>query len=425
MKMKRRGFKPNDHTYTILLKALSNNPSENVVERANEVYLTLQESNKMSKIHYNALLKVYARAGAHREMMRTYKQMMESGSVPDTMTYSILFNSFARNDIGTFDELMSIWDEAQAQMKKLVSDSGTPLKVDDRLLAAFINAVRNTGTLAKHFQVGMAAFDEAHGLRISGRGRPINSLNKARMIKPSEATFRSMLLLLNKARKFGLANEYIEELYPLITVDAAAVNAIIAIRYSEQKYSEAVSCLETMKKLNLRPNASTFDMLIRSCGKMYKGREAKDPAIWSDLSKILRQHTEEMKLRKKQSFPDKDLQLSTKSCVEIMRIARAAAAGASTHEQKAEIFELCLQCVESQRWRTALNKVGSDKHFLLAQWISDAYTFLLEEPFESREVSNEKMASWKKSRQFALSALRQSRSGVGFVRNNREQEQEL
>jgi hypothetical protein len=108
-----------------------------------------------------------------------------------------------------------------------------------------------------------------------------------------------------------------------------------------------------------------------------------------------------------------------------MRIARAAAAGASTHEQKAEIFELCLQCVESQRWRTALNKVGSDKHFLLAQWISDAYTFLLEEPFESREVSSEKMASWKKSRQFALSALRQSRSAVGSVRNNREQQQEL
>ncbi|GAB5585235.1 hypothetical protein Unana1_00135 [Umbelopsis nana] len=415
--MKQRGFKPNERTYTNLLKALANNPGENVLERAGDLHQTLQESNKMSVIHYNALIQVYARAGAHHQMMKTYKSMMENNISPGIYTYSILFNAFSRNNIGTFEELDTIWNDLQNKMAKSETDGLRRVKVDDRLIASLLNAIRNTGTLAKHFHVGMAAFDEAHGLKISGRGMRPSALNPANIIPPSSITFRALLLLLNKARKLGLADMYIERLDGRFKIDMPAMNAIIAIRYSQAKYADAVQCLDTMEKSNMRPNASTFDMLIQSCSRMYKGRVATDPVVWQNLSKILNRHAAEMRLRKSQGFPVKDLELSSKSCLQIMQIARAAADGVSTNDEKGDIYELTLRCIESQRWRSAANKVATEKHTLLSRWVADACKFLLETPFEKRKAPSEKtIESWKNSVFQADRSLKHNRQIPGYSR---------
>ncbi|KAH8553664.1 hypothetical protein BGW37DRAFT_267907 [Umbelopsis sp. PMI_123] len=409
--MKRRGFLPNEHTYTNLMMALAKNPTESSVARANDLYITLQESGSISKIHFNALLNVYARCGAHREMMRLFDAMSQSDVTPDKMTYSTLFNAFARQQIGSFEELTSIWEKAQEQMAITNNDKRSPsLKVDDKLLASFLNAVTNTGTLAKHYHAGLAAFDECYGLRISKRGRSSKLLKEDRTIlSPTAISFRSLLLLLNKARKFGLANQYIDEVYNQIKPDTPAINAIIAVRYSEKRYTEAIDYLKNIQDLGLRPNASSFDMFIRSCGKLYSGREAKDPIVWQKLSMVLHQHENEVRRRRKQGIPEKDLQLSSRSCVEVMRIARASVVAAPTLDDKRDIYETALKSVESQRWRTAAKKVSTDKHALLAQWVATGYEFLLDNTFEKRSTSREERLEWEKSLSLAQQALTQSR----------------
>ncbi|CAO3689232.1 unnamed protein product [Umbelopsis ramanniana] len=409
--MKRRGFNPNEITYTNLMTALAKNPSENSIARANDLYVTMKESGSITKIHFNALLNVYARCGAHREMMRLFDAMLESDVSPDKVTYSTIFSAFARQQIGTFEELAAIWERAQQQMAMLNKDQRSPsLKADDKLMASFLNAVTNTGTLAKHYHVGLAAFDECYGLRVSKRARNAKLLDEDRpILTPTAVSFRSILLLLNKARKFGLANQYIDELYGKIKPDTPALNAIISIRYSEQQYSDAIDYLKKMQELGLRPNASSFDMFIRSCGKLYSGREAKDPMVWQKLSMVLNQHASEVKRRHKQGIPDKDLQLSSRSCVEIMRITRASVAAASTLDDKREMYETALKSVESQRWRTAAKKVSSEKHALLAQWVAAGYEFLLDNNFEKSTPSREDRLEWEKSLALAQQALPRSR----------------
>ncbi|KAG2174581.1 hypothetical protein INT44_006844 [Umbelopsis vinacea] len=409
--MKRRGFNPNEVTFTNLMTALAKNPSESSVARANDLYVTMQESGFISKIHFNALLNVYARCEAHREMMRLFDAMLESDVSPDKVTYSTLFNAFARQQIGTFEEIAMIWDRAQAQMAMLDNDKrAATLKMDDKMMASFLNAITNTGTLAKHYHMGLAAFDECYGLRISKRGRNPKLLDEDRAIlSPTAVSFRSVLLLLNKARKFGLANEYIDELYGKIKPDTPALNAIVAIRYSEQKYSDAIDCLKKMQELGLRPNASSFDMFIRSCGKLYSGRDAKDPIVWQKLSMVLNQHASEVRRRHKQGIPDKDLQLSSRCCVEILRITRASVAAAPSIDDQREMYETALKSVESQRWRTAAKKVSSEKHALLAQWVAAGYEFLLNHTFEKNPPSREDRQEWEKSLSLAQQALPRNR----------------
>ncbi|KAM3581033.1 hypothetical protein VKS41_006479 [Umbelopsis sp. WA50703] len=407
--MKRRGFKPTDQTFTSLLVALSMNPGDNVLQKANDLHQSLSEAGHMSKYHYNSLLQVYARAGAHRQMMRVFHEMKSSSNSPDAFTYNIVLNSFARNDEGDFNELMQVWWQLQQQVRedseRQIGDAKTfseskELKTDHRLLAALLQGIRRTSTLSKQLYVGIATFDELHHINTSGRNSDHPNLNSQNSLQPNSISFHALLKLLNSARKFGMADTYIKSLYDQIEPDTPTINAIIAIRYSQRRFAEAINLLDTMKNRATAPNASTFDMLVRCCGKMYKGRYASDPVVWENMSKVLRRHASEKADRIKQDLPLKDLELSSKSCTEILRIGRAAAGGTNDIDRRREIYDLTVSCIESQRWRRAVTKGWNERNDMLAKWMVDAYMVLLDTS-GSQPVSKDKLETWRENLELA------------------------
>ncbi|KAJ2962469.1 hypothetical protein NQZ79_g2423 [Umbelopsis isabellina] len=407
--MKRRGFIPTDQTFTSLLVALSKNPGDNVLQKANDLHASLSEAGQMSKYHYNSLLQVYARAGAHRQMMRVFHEMKSTTNRPDAFTYNIVLNSFARNDEGDFNELMEVWWQLQQQVRedseraigqsKTLSQSNE-LKTDHRLLAALLQGIRRTSTLSKQLYTGIATFDELHHLNISGRKSEHPGLNSQNSLQPDSISFHALLKLLNSARKFGMADTYIKSLYDQIEPDTPTINAVIAIRYSQKRYAEAVNLLDTMNDRAMAPNASTFDMLIRCCGNMYKGRYASDPVVWETMSKVLKRHAVEKADRIKKELPLKDLELSSKSCTEILRIGRAAAGGTNDTARRREIYDLTVSCIESQRWRRAVSKGWNERNDMLAKWMADAYTVLLDTS-DSQAVSKDKLETWRENLELA------------------------
>lgn len=416
--MKRRGFKPTDQTFTSLLVALSKNPGDNVLQKANDLHTSLNEEGQMSKYHYNSLLQVYARAGAHRQMMRVFNEMKSTANRPDAFTYNIVLNSFARNDEGDYNELIEVWWQLQQQVKedsereigqsKTLSQSNE-LKTDHRLLAALLQGIRRTSTLSKQLYTGIATFDELHHLNISGRKSEHPDLNSQNSLQPNSISFHALLKLLNSARKFGMADAYIKSLYDQIEPDTPTINAVIAIRYSQKRYAEAVNLLDTMNDHTMAPNASTFDMLIRCCGNMYKGRYASDPVVWENMSKVLQRHAAEKADRIKKDLPLKDLELSSKSCTEILRIGRAAAGGTNDITKRRDIYDLTVSCIESQRWRRAVSKGWNERNDMLAKWMVDAYTVLLDTS-DSQPVSKDKLETWRENIELAQKLVQKQSS---------------
>ncbi|KAJ1984886.1 hypothetical protein H4R33_004227 [Dimargaris cristalligena] len=95
--IKKRGLRPDSHTYTALLRCCAQSHSPRAVAEADKVYEYLQTNQTPSLIHSNAMLRVYARHGRTDEMIEFYRTMPPSGNqAPDEVTYTITMQAMAQ-----------------------------------------------------------------------------------------------------------------------------------------------------------------------------------------------------------------------------------------------------------------------------------------------------------------------------------------
>lgn len=98
--MKKRGRKPNERTYTIMLNGLSRagrSPGLNAIETAYSVYRSISAANSAvpcSIIHSNAMLNVCWRSGDMDMLWRVAGELPEEGpGSPDSTTYTIILSA--------------------------------------------------------------------------------------------------------------------------------------------------------------------------------------------------------------------------------------------------------------------------------------------------------------------------------------------
>ncbi|KAJ1675766.1 hypothetical protein EV182_000626 [Spiromyces aspiralis] len=99
IEMKRRGFNPNSHTFTVLLDACSYSRSSSAVDTAQEVYSSIDQSLEGGPqiTHANSLLKVYSVHDNLELMESTYKRLPRHGpAATDLYTYTIMIDTYRR-----------------------------------------------------------------------------------------------------------------------------------------------------------------------------------------------------------------------------------------------------------------------------------------------------------------------------------------
>jgi pentatricopeptide repeat protein len=169
--MKKRGFKPNPQTYTILLKGCANNPginSDRLAQKLIEYAKKLNEPTKvdnehsdivtyskaekpgMNIIHYNNLLNMYSKNKQLAQMIELYDQLREQQPllyqlygyknrshiddfdetldpknliVPDIFSYTTVINGLATvpssND--AFEQVITIWLDYKQDLENYIS----------------------------------------------------------------------------------------------------------------------------------------------------------------------------------------------------------------------------------------------------------------------------------------------------------------
>lgn len=167
--MKKRGFKPNQQTITLLLTACANSKSPNATKLAQTLIakasLSITPANAeftparfppINIFHINALLKVYSRKSDLASLIQTYNDLRARSIEPDIMTYTTMLNAFARigGDEG-FKHAIIVWSDLQHDvLQRQQQASALPLKLDTMVVNGILLASQSAKSLS-HVREGI------------------------------------------------------------------------------------------------------------------------------------------------------------------------------------------------------------------------------------------------------------------------------
>ncbi|KAG0205020.1 hypothetical protein BGX28_003226 [Mortierella sp. GBA30] len=281
--MKKRGFEPNDRTYTILLNALAiNSSSPNNVSRAKILYQQMQDSEDTAPTlaHTNALLKVCARSNDHDTLLSIYRTMPKSGpNAPDVVTFNVLINSLARmgGDKG-FEQAWKIWEDCLAAKTQRPDQ----VDLDQALVDAMLLACREARS-SNFVKRGLRLIESLYGLTLSSSSSSL-TLGKAldemtateKAISPSKGlglgaflrkdtiqprTVELLLSICSKLKEYKKAAQYmalIQHTFPDFKADSQLVSSLMHIQIMNKQYEEALNAWDELNKLELPHTPATF-----------------------------------------------------------------------------------------------------------------------------------------------------------------------
>ncbi|KAF9925017.1 hypothetical protein BGZ67_008938 [Mortierella alpina] len=285
--MKKRGFEPNDRTFTILLNALAiNSSSPNNVSRARALYQQMQDSEDTppTLAHTNALLKVCARSNDHESLLSVYNSMPTTGpNAPDVVTFNLLINSLARmgGDKG-FEQAWKIWEDCLAAKTQRPDQ----VDLDQALVDAMLLACREARS-SVYAKRGLHLVESLYGLEPStptaqksaskpgskaledmtateraispSKGLGLGAILRKDTIQPR--TVELLLSICSKLKDYSKAQQYmdlIRHTYPDFKLDSQLLSTLMHIQILNKQYEDAMKTWDDINVQELQHTPSTF-----------------------------------------------------------------------------------------------------------------------------------------------------------------------
>ncbi|CAG8486278.1 8863_t:CDS:2 [Ambispora leptoticha] len=280
--MKRRGFPPNEQTYTILLNGIAEKRTfANNIAYAINVIDNMRTSARENAIrpnviHGNALLKVCSRSQDFQSLRENYDRLFGSGELyPNTDTFTIVFGSCARNGVEGFKFASVLWEELMGILERQRQRDGYTagkveyegrfgiLGMDDQLAASMLLCCKNAGETEKGYEI----IEEIYGIKLSGSSLYVS--------KPSrydvEMTSKSLDVALGlcfKGRDWSKGIHLFDQVlakYPRIELDIYNMNTLISLYIEARNLKSAINIFETIRAQKITPVLQTYDLLLTAC----------------------------------------------------------------------------------------------------------------------------------------------------------------
>ncbi|EEP77364.1 predicted protein [Uncinocarpus reesii 1704] len=146
--LKKRGVKPNAHTYSMLFRELADHPSKKAVQIGMSLYDTLRRDSTVppSIQHTNAMLQVCSNHNNMGALWEIVGELPTKGpGAPDNVTYSTILGAIHKNAKAVTDKLHPIRDDKLIKQKKIpVLREGRLLWAD--IVARWREGERNSGS---------------------------------------------------------------------------------------------------------------------------------------------------------------------------------------------------------------------------------------------------------------------------------------
>ncbi|KAL1920645.1 uncharacterized protein VTP21DRAFT_1022 [Calcarisporiella thermophila] len=290
--MKRRGFKPTDRTYTLLLESLANNPtSPDTVEQATALYNQISdpEDTPPSIIHTNAYLKVLSRAGNPSAVLRIYDTMPKKGPLsPDNITFQIVIGSLAhKGGDEAFHSAMAVWEDlfkaARRDATLMTSNSKGerniihPLRkvqIDEGHVTGMLIACKNAAD-PKNRRKGLAIVRDMYGIDLEHTVYTDEEVQEKKGKYVSHLTTltpKAMDVIISFAASVGTFTMALNALqnacarYTDFNPDAQNINNLLARGCFMKRERQALKLLWwALEEKNVEPNAGTLRLALHAC----------------------------------------------------------------------------------------------------------------------------------------------------------------
>jgi hypothetical protein len=285
--MRKRGMKPNESTFTLMLQAYSESTSPQACKHAEAWIERMADfSIEPSIIHINNLLLVYNNAKHPQKTIDKLNELTHSkeGPLPDIVTYTIAFQSCAHLKVMNKAKVVGdIWSDIKYRLDKQAILGGSQmsslaqkaaeikwtesairttaekqpdLKIDDQMMVALLSAVTRTSTCENDIITAIEAIDRVYSL-CPKRAAELMEKNHVEResgygMRPSIIALDAILRFSGGLHEYQLGKEYYDmahQQYPRLESDAVLDRSAEWI----EKQIKRQKNLDTKKKPNKHP----------------------------------------------------------------------------------------------------------------------------------------------------------------------------
>ncbi|CAG8684702.1 5539_t:CDS:1, partial [Dentiscutata heterogama] len=275
--------------FTILLNGLADHrPFEDNILQARKMIDNMQDLTKakpveLNVIHVNCLLKLCSRLNNFEALQENFNDMMRIGNwAPNKETFTIIFNSCARNGEKGYLMAIQLWNQLNSLISKqkkqqsqvrepdgygadFAPDSGYEIEMDDELVRSMLLVCNKT----KNYDKGFEILQSVYGFSISSelsKKKASSILSNKHLISPKSVDI--MLNLCIGARQYEkgimLFNETLNQ-FPDITLDIHNFNKLIICYNQLGKFTKSIDTFHLIRDRDLEPTLETYDLLLTAC----------------------------------------------------------------------------------------------------------------------------------------------------------------
>ncbi|KAI8977268.1 hypothetical protein BDF20DRAFT_836090 [Mycotypha africana] len=265
--MRKRGFAPNEYTFTHMLKAYVKSTSPNAVEAAEKWFKRMQDFGiSPSAIHFTNLMRVYNHNSLPDKTVELLNRMSELNSVaPDTYTYTVALQACSQltDPIRQREETREIWKQIleragqplKSQSTSLLSRKASQvaqevkythlkkLKIDDELVISLIMTAKSVAKNSNDMTLGLEMINTLFSTLPSTAITKSKMVGNLALLRNKQQQGTSMLIhhpfnvkILDAVLRFAkdleqweMCKEYFamaKKLYPNINPDEVIVNMV-------------------------------------------------------------------------------------------------------------------------------------------------------------------------------------------------------
>ncbi|OZJ02933.1 hypothetical protein BZG36_04555 [Bifiguratus adelaidae] len=353
LQMKRRGFTPSEVTYGSLLNALGNSKTSNarILDRIDELIKEMKYNNiQFNHIHFNSILKAYARNGSIEQLQVMYITLLQDTSVtPDVVTYSTLINACAKGGgDGGYRAAFNVLRLMAEQSTSNKNDSAEHV-IDDEFGRSLLLACKNADSkelISASFDIASLLYGLPTNPRVSilseSDKRALQTVFNGTISTMSVKTLQTLLSACFKLRQHDKVAQHIQaykDHYPDQSIDVHTYNSLLLADLIMGRPKAVFATFEDMKQ-HAQPDELTYQYLLQTCASTAQTRSGS----FDTASQILAQAV------------DAGVELNLSACQSYMACALQGAY--NTAAGKRTIKE-ALETMEGQNW---LDKVQHAKY---------------------------------------------------------------
>ncbi|CAG8580408.1 3604_t:CDS:2 [Diversispora eburnea] len=257
-KMKKHGFVPNYHTFTILLNGLAEHrPFVDNIAQARSLIDKMQSSTKANPVelnvfHVNCLLKLCGRLNNFEALQGNFNEMMNIGNwSPNQETFTIMLNSCARQGEKGFLVAIQIWNHINSiiggHQKTIQSqrpresdgygpdNEGINLVMDDELVRSMLLVCKKT----EHYDKGFEILRDVYGLSSATLDHD-GSLNYNKSMSSFTISYQCAMT-------------------------EKSVDIMLALCIGSRQYEKGILLFDEALTRGLEPTLETYDMFLTAC----------------------------------------------------------------------------------------------------------------------------------------------------------------